>query len=63
MDGICDGKHLQTGARAHGFTATARFSDAALSGGAVEGPGYRALLQAARHHEFDVILAEDTSRL
>src|SRR5262245_27712985 len=46
----------------NGFTL-ARFSDAAISGGTVQRPGYRSLLQAARRHEIDVIVAEDTSRL
>lgn len=50
-------------AERHGFTVTARFSDAAISGGTVERPGYRALLRAARAHQIDVIVAEDTSRL
>jgi site-specific DNA recombinase len=50
-------------AERHGFRVIARFSDAAISGGTVERPGYRSLLQAARGHEFDVIVAEDTSRL
>jgi site-specific DNA recombinase len=47
----------------HGFNVVATFSDAAISGGTVERPGYRALLQAARRHQVDVIVAEDTSRL
>lgn len=47
----------------HGFRVVSRFSDAALSGGTVQRPGYQALLEAARRHEFDVIVAEDTSRL
>jgi site-specific DNA recombinase len=50
-------------AERHGFTTVARFSDAAISGGTVERPGYRALLQAARRREFGAIVAEDTSRL
>lgn len=50
-------------AERHGLTVTARFSDAAISGGTAERPGYQALLAAARRHEFDVIVAEDTSRL
>jgi site-specific DNA recombinase len=43
--------------------SVARYSDAAISGGTTERPGYKALLQAARRHEIDVIIAEDTSRL
>jgi site-specific DNA recombinase len=50
-------------AERNGFRTVARFRDAAISGGTVDRPGYRALLQAARRHEFDVIVAEDTSRL
>jgi site-specific DNA recombinase len=50
-------------AERHGFTVVERFSDAAISGGTIERPGYRALLQAARQHRVDVIVAEDTSRL
>jgi DNA invertase Pin-like site-specific DNA recombinase len=50
-------------AQQHGFTVVARVRDAATSGGTVERPGYRALLKAARGGDFDVILAEDTSRL
>jgi site-specific DNA recombinase len=50
-------------AERHGLVAVERFSDAAISGGTAERPGYQALLAAARRHEFDVIVAEDTSRL
>jgi site-specific DNA recombinase len=50
-------------AERHGLTVTARFSDAAISGGTAQRPGYQALLGAARRREFDVIIAEDTSRL
>jgi DNA invertase Pin-like site-specific DNA recombinase len=32
-------------AERNGFTVVARFSDAAISGGTIERPGYRALLQ------------------
>jgi site-specific DNA recombinase len=45
------------------FDIVARFSDAALSGGTSSRPGYQALLRAARRREFDVIVAEDSSRL
>jgi site-specific DNA recombinase len=45
------------------FVVTARFSDAAVSGGTSTRPGYQRLLAAARRHEFDVIVAEDSSRL
>jgi site-specific DNA recombinase len=47
----------------HGFAVTARFSDRAISGGTTSRPGYQQLLAAARRGEFDVIVAEDTSRL
>ena len=50
-------------AERHGFTVAERFSDAAISGGTAERPGYQALLAAARRREFDAIVAEDTSRL
>ncbi len=50
-------------AERHGFNVVERFSDAAISGGTAERRGYQALLAAARRHEFDVIVAEDTSRL
>src|SRR6185312_17356508 len=50
-------------AERHGFLVAMRFSDAAISGGTAERPGYQTLLQAARGGEIDVIVAEDTSRL
>lgn len=50
-------------AERHGFTVVSRFSDAAISGGTTVRPGYQAMLAAARRGEFNVILAEDTSRL
>ncbi len=50
-------------AERHGFTVVERFSDAAISGGTSERPGYQALLRAARGKQFNVVLAEDTSRL
>jgi hypothetical protein len=50
-------------AERHRLTVVDRFSDAAISGGTAERPGYQALLAAARRHELDVIMAEDTSRL
>lgn len=50
-------------AQRHGFTVTEQFSDAAISGGTSERPGYQALLAAARAKQFTVILAEDSSRL
>jgi len=50
-------------AERHGFTVCARFADQAISGGTTQRPGYQKLLTAARAHQFDVIVAEDTSRL
>src|SRR5262249_17711339 len=50
-------------AERHGFTVTERFSDAAISGGTSERPGYQRLLATARTKQFKVIVAEDTSRL
>jgi DNA invertase Pin-like site-specific DNA recombinase len=47
----------------HGFEVVERFSDAAITGGTAQRPGYQALLAAARAKRFKVILAEDTSRL
>jgi site-specific DNA recombinase len=55
---VCEGI-----AARHGFQVVGRFSDAALSGGTTQREGYQALLDAARRQEFDVIVAEDTSRL
>jgi site-specific DNA recombinase len=46
-----------------GFNVVARFSDAAISGGTSARNGYQSLLKAARRREFDVIVAEDSSRL
>ena len=50
-------------AERHGFAVVARHSDAAISGGTATRAGYQAMLAAARRHGFDVIVAEDTSRL
>ena len=50
-------------AEGHGFQVVAHFSDKAISAGTAQRPGYQDLLRAARRHEFDVIVAEDTSRL
>ena len=50
-------------AERHGFTVTERFSDAAISGGTAARPGYQAMLAAARRQEFEVVVAEDCSRL
>ena len=50
-------------AERHGFEVVARFSDKAISGGTTQRPGYQELLAAARRGEFEIIVAEDTSRL
>lgn len=50
-------------AKQHDFEVVAQFTDAAISGGTTTRPGYQAMLDAARRHEFDAIIAEDTSRL
>ena len=50
-------------AKQHGFRVITKFSDAAISGGTTARPDYQRMLDAARRREFDVIVAEDTSRL
>lgn len=50
-------------AEQHGFIVAKRFSDPAISGGTSKRPEYQKMLNAARRREFDVIVAEDTSRL
>ena len=50
-------------AERYGFQVVAHFSDSAVSGGTAYRDGYQRLLAAARKGEFDVIIAEDTSRL
>ena len=50
-------------ALAQGFDIVARFSDAGISGGKTDRPGYQNLLAAAREGAYDVIVAEDISRL
>jgi site-specific DNA recombinase len=50
-------------AERHGFQVIGRFEDAALSGGTTRREGYQRMLEAARRGEFDVIVAEDVSRL
>jgi DNA invertase Pin-like site-specific DNA recombinase len=47
----------------HGFNIVGSYHDAAMSGGTAQRPAYQQMLEAARRHEFDVIIAEDTSRL
>jgi site-specific DNA recombinase len=50
-------------ARAQGFEVVARYADEGISGGKTDRPGYQALLAAARAGTFDIIVAEDISRL
>lgn len=50
-------------AQRNGFTVVAKFQDAAISGGTTSRPGYQDLLAAARRRDFQVIVAEDSSRL
>ena len=50
-------------AERHEFNVVAVFGDKALSGGTANRPGYQNMLVAARAGQFDVIVAEDTSRL
>lgn len=50
-------------AEREGLQVVTQFSDAAISGGTPQRPGYQLMLAGARRREFDVIVAEDTSRL
>jgi len=51
-------------AERHGFSIVAQYSDEAISGGtASKRPAYQQMLADARTGKFDVILAEDVSRL
>lgn len=50
-------------AEREGFDVVARFEDRGISGGTSARPGYQRMLEAARHHEFDAIFAEDLKRL
>lgn len=50
-------------AKQQGLAVVARFSDAGISGGKTDRPGYQALLTSARAGAFDIIIAEDISRL
>jgi site-specific DNA recombinase len=47
----------------NGLTIVARFEDRCISGGTQQREGYQALLTAARAGHFEIILAEDISRL
>ena len=46
-----------------GLIVVSRYDDKGISGGTAERPGYQAMLTAARAGEFDIIVAEDISRL
>ena len=51
-------------AERHGFRVVVHYSDAAISGGtATKRPGYQQMLAEARAGRFDVVIAEDVSRL
>lgn len=50
-------------AKVQGFVLAGSFSDAGISGGTADRPGYQAMLTAARAGLFDIIIAEDVSRL
>ena len=51
-------------AERHGFRVVVHYSDAAISGGtATKRPGYQQMLADARAGRFDVVIAEDVSRL
>jgi site-specific DNA recombinase len=49
--------------RCHNFSVIDEFSDRGRSGNEVNRPGYQRLLRAARHREYDVIVAHELSRL
>jgi site-specific DNA recombinase len=50
-------------AEREGFEVVLRFSDKAISSGTASRPGYQSMLEAARAHEFDVLITEDVARL
>lgn len=50
-------------AKANGLEIVSRYSDAAITAGTAERPGYQRLLAGARAHEYDIIVVEDISRL
>lgn len=50
-------------AEREGFETAECYSDAAITGGTAQRPGYQRMLAAARRREFDAILAEDLKRL
>ena len=50
-------------AQTEGWTISAHFKDEGISGSRSDRPGYRALLESAKRHEFEVLLMDDLSRL
>lgn len=60
-----DDQHRQNQrvADGHQLLVGLRFADEGISGGTAQRPGYQSMLDAARRGEFDVIIAEDISRL
>ena len=50
-------------AEREGWKIVARFKDEAVSGAKADRPGYQALMAAAKAREFDVIIADEVSRL
>lgn len=50
-------------AELEGWTIIATFADAAMTGSDANRPQYRAMLEAAGRHEFDVLIVDDLSRL
>jgi DNA invertase Pin-like site-specific DNA recombinase len=57
---VCDGIVKREG---FAHEARHRFADPEISGGTAQRPEYAAMLVAARKREFDVLIAEDISRL
>ena len=56
-------RECERAAKGAALDVVARFEDRSISAGTATRRGYRALLTAARRHEFDVIVCEDISRL
>lgn len=48
---------------AAGITVVDQFADRGISGGTADRPGYQGLLASARAGQFDIVIAEDISRL
>jgi site-specific DNA recombinase len=56
-------RECERAAKAAGLDVVIRFEDRGISGGTHQRAGYQAMLTAARAHRFDVIVAEDITRL